>query len=204
LDNVGDHSCAAVQGAIGRLCYHPNRPETDLIIGARTFVHRQWTTTNNFAFDTLGTTRYAPRPSANSAADRPLRWLPPRNAGAFRLRSTPRVLIVDESAESREVLATLLARRGATTIEAQHPEQAAQLANLNQLDLIVLDAESDRSLAGAATAELEALAGRQGTPVVILGTVRTQKNRPSVGLFIAKPYHYGPLIHRIEGLLAAA
>jgi CheY-like chemotaxis protein len=118
--------------------------------------------------------------------------------------STLRVLIIDESAESREVLAALLARRGATTIEAQHPEQAAQLANLNQLDLIVLDADSDRSLAGAATAELEALAGRQGTPVVILGTVRTQKNRPSAGLFVAKPYHYGPLIHRIEGLLAAA
>lgn len=120
------------------------------------------------------------------------------------MKPTPRVLIVDESAEAREVLATLLARRGATTIEAQRPDQAARLANLNQLDLIVLDADSDRSGSETATAELEALAGRQGTPVIILGTVRTPRKQPTAGVFIAKPYHYGPLIHRIEDLLAAA
>ncbi len=58
----------------------------------------------------------------------------------------PRVLIVDESAESREVLRTLLERHGATTIEADRPEQAVQLADSFRPDLIVLDAESDRSV----------------------------------------------------------
>lgn len=120
------------------------------------------------------------------------------------MNATPRVLIVDESAEGREVLSTLLARRGATTIEAQRPDQAARLANLDQLDLIVLDADSDRSGSGTKAAELEALASRQGTPIIILGTVRTPRNPPAPGVFIAKPYHYGPLIHRIEDLLAAA
>jgi CheY-like chemotaxis protein len=114
------------------------------------------------------------------------------------------VLIVDESAESREVLSALLARRGATTIEARRPDQAAQLANLHQVDLIVLDADSDRSPTGTATAELQAAAGRQGTPIVILGTVRTPPNRPAGFQFVSKPYHYGPLILRIEDLLAAA
>ena len=120
------------------------------------------------------------------------------------MRTTPRVLIVDESAESREVLTALLARHGAATIQAQRPDQAAQLADLHQVDLIVFDADSDRSSAGRATAELQDLAGRRGTPVIILGTVRTPPNRPLWGQFISKPYHYEPLVHRIEELLAAA
>lgn len=120
------------------------------------------------------------------------------------MSSTPRVLIIDESAESREVLAALLARRGATIIEAQRPDQAAQLADLQPVDLIVLDADSDRSPSGTASAELQAAAGRKGTPIIILGTVRTPPNRPSPGQFVSKPYHYGPLIRRIDELLAAA
>jgi DNA-binding response OmpR family regulator len=120
------------------------------------------------------------------------------------LSSAPRVLIVDESADSREVLSALLARRGATTIEARRLEQAAQLTDLLQVDLIVLDADSDHSASGMATAELQAAAGRQGTPIVILGTLRRRPNWPPASQFISKPYHYGPLIRRIDGLLAAA
>ena len=62
-----------------------------------------------------------------------------------RVNLSPRVLIVDRSRESREVLRTLLERRGATTIEADRPEQAVQLADSLRPDLIVLDAESDHS-----------------------------------------------------------
>lgn len=119
------------------------------------------------------------------------------------MKTSPRVLIVDELAESREVLAALLARRGATTIEARRADQAAQLANLHHIDLIVFDADSDYSHSGRASAELHAAAGRQGTPIVILGTL-PPPNRPIGGQFIAKPYHYGPLVRTIEGLLAAA
>ena len=116
----------------------------------------------------------------------------------------PRVLVVDASADSREVLCALLSRHGAKTLEAHRPEQAVQLADLYQPDLILFDADSDRSRTGSGTADLRAVASRSGTPIVILGTVRGTARVPQTGQIISKPYHYGPLIDKIEDLLAAA
>jgi DNA-binding response OmpR family regulator len=120
------------------------------------------------------------------------------------VKFAPRILIVDESADSREVLSTLLARHGATTIEARRPHQAIELADHQHVDLIVFDAESDRSDTGGGIDDLKAAASRNGTPIVILGTVRTAKKGPTSGQFVSKPYHYGQLINNIENLLAAA
>ena len=39
------------------------------------------------------------------------------------------------------------------------------------------------------------------TPLVVLATARRQADRLPSGEFVAKPYHYGPLIRRIEELL---
>jgi DNA-binding response OmpR family regulator len=114
------------------------------------------------------------------------------------------VLIVDQSAESRDVLRMLLERRGATTIEARRPEQAVQLAHLHRPDLIVFDAESDRSDSGSAGNALEAAATQTDTPIVILGRISPPDGRIRGRQFVAKPYHYGPLIRKIESLLAAA
>lgn len=115
-----------------------------------------------------------------------------------------RVLIVDQSAESREVLRTLLERGGATTIEARRPDQAVELARLHQPDLIVYDVESDRSRRGAAGDALEDAATRTDTPIVILGRVSPPNDQIRGRQFVSKPYHYGPLIRKIEDLLAAA
>ncbi len=124
--------------------------------------------------------------------------------GGGKLISSRRVLIVDESADSREVLRTLLEARGATTVEAHRPSQAVQLAELFQPDLIVLDAESDHSASGSDTGALHAVASRNDTPIVILGTFGPRQEEIPSGQIIPKPYHYGPLIRRIENLLAAA
>jgi CheY-like chemotaxis protein len=113
------------------------------------------------------------------------------------------VLIVDASSESREILSTLLARRGATTLEAAEPRQAAELAELHQPDLIVFDADCDASSTGAPTLRLHAAADRNGTPIVVLGTIRSSQISAASGQFVSKPYHYGPLIRKIESLLAA-
>jgi CheY-like chemotaxis protein len=114
------------------------------------------------------------------------------------------VLIVDDSADSREVLRTVLERHGAVTLEARRPEQAIQLADLHRPDLIVLDAESDRSVCGAATDALRAAARQIPTSVVILGTLSRSGSNFSADQIVAKPYHYGPLIRKIESLLDAA
>jgi CheY-like chemotaxis protein len=114
------------------------------------------------------------------------------------------VLIIDKSAESRDVLRTLLERRGAMTMESKRPDQAVELAARFRPHLIVLDAESDHSDAGAATINLCTAARRTDTPIVILGTVRRPSGDHANSQIVAKPYHYGQLIHKIESLLDAA
>jgi DNA-binding response OmpR family regulator len=114
------------------------------------------------------------------------------------------VLIVDSSRESREVLRMLLELRGATTIEASDPEQALELANTARPDLILLDTDSDATASGGPTNELREAASRNHTPIVILGKLRQLHGELESGQIVTKPYHYGPLIRKIDGLLAAA
>jgi CheY-like chemotaxis protein len=113
-------------------------------------------------------------------------------------------LIVDCSRESREVLRMLLEMRGATTIEADDPRQALQLAQAAPPDLILLDADSDPTATGAPTNDLRQAASRGDTPIVILGKLRQLDGQLESGQFVTKPYHYAPLIRKIDGLLAAA
>ena len=120
------------------------------------------------------------------------------------MTNSPRVLIVDCSAESREVLRTILELRGAATLEADRPEEACHLAEQFRPDLIVLDSDSDRTASLAATNQLRETAGRTDTPIVILGTLRRPNGELPAGQILAKPYHYGTLIRRIDDLLAAA
>jgi len=116
----------------------------------------------------------------------------------------PRVLIVDCSAESREVLRTILELRGAATLETDRPEEACQLAEQFRPDLIVLDADSDCTTSLAATNQLREAAGLTDTPIVILGTLSRPNGELPAGQILAKPYQYGTLIRRIDDLLAAA
>jgi CheY-like chemotaxis protein len=125
-------------------------------------------------------------------------------SGGCRLNTLPRVLIVDESADSRDVLRTLLERYGASTLDAPRLEQAVELTESFRPHLIVLDAESDHSAAGTSTNALRNAADKSGTPIVILGTVGPGSGTTAAGQFIAKPYHYGQLLRKIESLLAAA
>jgi CheY-like chemotaxis protein len=119
------------------------------------------------------------------------------------LPALPCVLIVDRSAESRDILRTLLERRGAVTLEVEQAEQAVQMADRFRPNLIVMDADSDPS-AGAATDHLREVAGRTATPIVILGTLSRARVPIPPGQIVAKPYHYGPLLRKIDDLLAAA
>ena len=120
------------------------------------------------------------------------------------MTAPPRVLIVDRSAESREVLRTILELRGAATLETHRPEEACRLAEWFRPDLIVLDADSDRTASLAATNQLREAAGLTDTPIVILGTLSRPNGELPAGQILAKPYQYGTLFRRIDDLLAAA
>ncbi|MEN6452070.1 MAG: hypothetical protein ABFC96_16390 [Thermoguttaceae bacterium] len=138
------------------------------------------------------------------------------------------VLIVDRSDESREVLQTVLERRGVHTLTAGRAEAGVELARQHHPELIVLDLESlDDGVAPLCRAglvpDLEEASDISATDetrrlpslpnatttepayeprLVLLGSVRGWNRRLPGGEFVAKPYHYGPLIRRIEELLA--
>ena len=120
------------------------------------------------------------------------------------MNTAPSVLIVDASRESREVLRVLLERRGATTIEAERPEDDIQITREHRPDLIVFDAESDQSGNGEPTEDLRQFTVGSATPIVTLGKVRHLTGPNSAEQIAAKPYHYGPLSRKINSSLAAA
>ncbi len=121
------------------------------------------------------------------------------------------VLIVDPSDETREVLQTALERRGVRIFSAGRAKQGLELARNHHPDLIVLDLELDFD--GVENGDVEdgspenrpnpfADPSRIDRPhLVMLGTVRRDTVDLPEGEFVAKPYHYGPLIRRIEELL---
>jgi CheY-like chemotaxis protein len=114
------------------------------------------------------------------------------------------VLIVDGSEENREVLRAALERRGCRILSASRAERGLELARRHHPDVIVLDLElgctSTDDLCAPFSRHMEA----SPTRLVLLGTVRSRQGDLPGGEFIAKPYHYGPLVRRIEQLLDAA
>ncbi len=112
-----------------------------------------------------------------------------------------RVLIVDRSEESREVLQTALARRGVSTYATGAAVQGASLAREHHPDLVVIDLDVDDTAAEALSCPLGDDESGGPVPVVLLGGVRRNLDRFPGGEFVPKPYHYGPLIRRIEELL---
>lgn len=113
------------------------------------------------------------------------------------------VLVVDHSDETREVLRTVLKRRGLNILEARAAQQGLDMAREHQPDLIVLDLEAETTQDADEPLEFDRPDGRQ-RPVILLGTARRQAARLPGAEFVSKPYHYGPLIRRIEELLESA
>lgn len=113
------------------------------------------------------------------------------------MNNPTRVLIVDRSPDSREVLRTLLERQGAETVEVTNARRALAAIDRTQPDLIVLDVDEAPGDRGEALAD----AAGADTPIVVLGTISGAAEPFCRGHRIAKPYHYGHLIRKIEGLL---
>ena len=114
------------------------------------------------------------------------------------------VLIVDESEETREVLQTALERRGMRTFAAGQAHRGLELARRHHPDLIVLDMEIEDAGSEGLFAPLAEESPNDGPRLVLLGTVSRTRQPPLHGEFVAKPYHYAPLIRRIEQLLETA
>jgi CheY-like chemotaxis protein len=113
------------------------------------------------------------------------------------------VLIVDPSAENREVLRTVLARRGLRIFEAEAAAQGVELARQHHPDVIVLDLEREAASAAAIGDQLHADSPQHPAEVIVLGKLRGGRQLAG-GHVISKPYHFAPLVHTIEQLAAKA
>jgi CheY-like chemotaxis protein len=117
--------------------------------------------------------------------------------------TTPSVLIVDASEDNREVLRTVLARRGLEILEADAAEAGLEMAREHHPDVIVLDLEASRVDAETIREQFTAEATSQHSRLIVLGKVRRGPTFAG-GHVISKPYHFAPLIHTIEQLAAKA
>jgi DNA-binding response OmpR family regulator len=113
----------------------------------------------------------------------------------------PSVLIVDRSEETREVLETALNRRGVQTYTAKHASEGVELGRRHCPNLIVLDLEIDDINLEHAKQPFWANLGNNNVPIILLGNLSRNQPRIPGSEFVPKPYHFGPLIRRIEEIL---
>lgn len=116
-------------------------------------------------------------------------------------RAGASVLIVDHSEETREVLRTVLERRGVSIWEASRGEEGLEILRRQHPQVVVLDLEIAPGQEGAMQDAYADESRRQAASLVMLGRVRTPPGTDSQPRVISKPYHFGPLIHTIEQLL---
>lgn len=112
----------------------------------------------------------------------------------------PSVLLVQASAETREVLRTVLELRGLRIFEAAAASEGVSLARLHHPNIIVLDDEIAMTDENDSPLNFNAESARDAA-FIILGKARRSHLPP--GQVVAKPYHFAPLVHTIEQLAAA-
>lgn len=114
------------------------------------------------------------------------------------------VLIVDPCDESREILRTALERKGLRIHATGVREQGIALARQYRPRLIVLDLEVAKDASEGLRDPTSEPSAQTPPSIVVLGTCRRTRQTMPSGEFVSKPYHYGPLVRRIEELLKTA
>jgi signal transduction histidine kinase/CheY-like chemotaxis protein len=132
---------------------------------------------------------------------------PPPDEGEFRF-TAGKVLVVDDIATNREVLAALLGRRGFDVATAPDGETAVALAEAQVFDVILMDVQMP-GLDGLMTTEAIRSASRLNADTPIIGvTADATQRRNEAGLaagmnaFITKPVDINDLCRKIETLTA--
>ncbi len=113
------------------------------------------------------------------------------------------VLIVDPLEETHEVLRSALEPQGVRVLATGEPAQGLALARKHIPHLIVLDVEHLAAASTDITGDFAAQSRAQATPLLLIGGRERRGNAIPPGEFVRKPYHYGPLIRKIEELLAS-
>jgi DNA-binding NarL/FixJ family response regulator len=116
------------------------------------------------------------------------------------------ILIVDDDATLRRLVATLLERAGHDTVEAASGEEGLELARRDPPRLVLLDINLPGTSGYAVCNELRQAAGQQ-LPIIFISGERTESFDRVAGLligaddYITKPFDNDELIARVSRML---
>ncbi len=113
------------------------------------------------------------------------------------------VLIIDSSDETREVLKTALEYRGYSTRAASRAALGLEVARQVSPAIIVLSLEAPDSSDAAVSSGFRDHASTQKASLVVIGSAKRDAKVFPQAEFVSAPYHFGPLIRRIEELSRA-
>src|SRR5262245_3743956 len=99
----------------------------------------------------------------------------------------PSVLIVDSSEDNREVLRTVLSRRGMRTIEADQAEQGLELARIHRPNVIVLDIDEEQLGGDHISDQFADEASDDRSQLIVVGRFRREKASGGSRM-VSKPY----------------
>ena len=105
-----------------------------------------------------------------------LRTIRPVEPGEARPRETGRILVVDDDAGNRDLLARRLAREGHRTIEAGSGREALQVLELEDVDLVLLDLVMPDMNGFQVLERLKADERLREVPVIMISGLRETEN----------------------------
>jgi ActR/RegA family two-component response regulator len=120
------------------------------------------------------------------------------------LDQKPSVLVIDRSEETREVLQTALNLRGVRTFTAKHTAEGIELNYQYKPKVIIYDLDTENDYPEGVIPSFGAGCNDKNVHLILLGTFPGCRPLIPGSEFMSKPYHYGPLIRRIEQLVRAA
>ena len=118
--------------------------------------------------------------------------------------ASARVLIVDRSTENREVLRTVLQRNGCEIFESDEAAEGLSLAEKCRAQLLIVDLDTVDPAGPDVLEGFDEQARSENGSVLLLGRISKSKDGIDLKNVVAKPYHYAPLIRKIEELLRQA
>jgi len=122
-----------------------------------------------------------------------------------RLVGELKVLIVDPSEDTSEVLRVVLEHHGCRTVVAANFRQSSQLLQVFRPDVVILDEEVDRSTCQGTECTFVSSALKSGAKILVLGGLRSAKGFSSGTVaHLQKPYHYQQLLGKINQIMELA
>lgn len=113
------------------------------------------------------------------------------------------VLIVDASDETREVLKTALEHHGYHARATARADIGLKAAREDCPSIIILSLEAADPDDSAISSGFSDHARTQKASLVVIGAAKRAAKAFPDAEFVPEPYHFGPLIRRIEELLRA-